>query len=470
MPTSQSSQEIQSDIISSSPPVAPQYSIAKDRPRRDIRPPQKYAEANLVAYALNEKMESLHENVIWDLMRFPKANKVIRCKWVFKNKEGLSRAEDARYKARLVAKDYSQFRQNRDGVIEYVDSDFTGDLDKRRSLTGYVFSFSSCTISWKATLHTTVSLSTTEGEYMVIIEAFKEAIWLKGLFDGARGVFGRMRRKNVISWTSMISAYAIHGEADQALMLFRQMKEPNWITFVVVLYACSHAGLVDEAQQIFSSMRSPSNIVIWGSLMATCRIHGEFELGEFAAKRLLELDPEHDGAYVFLSNVYTKGKRWENVGEVRQLMKHKGIWKERGHGKIEMDNEIHEFLTADKSDKHADDIYGKLAEVVCKLKQVGYAPNTSVVLIDVGEDEKKDMVLLHSEKLALCYGLPRSNNGSPTRIIKNLRICEDCHNFMKLASKVFEREIVVRDRTRFHHYRDGSCSCVLVKTTGENNL
>ncbi|PHT64755.1 hypothetical protein T459_29180 [Capsicum annuum] len=217
-----------------------------------------------------------------------------------------------------------------------------------------------------------------------------------GYLDGARGVFGRMRRKNVISWTSMISAYAIHGEADQALMLFRQMKEPNWITFVAVLYACSHAGLVDEAQQIFSSMRSPSNVVIWGSLMAACRIHGEFELGEFAAKRLLELDPEHDGAYVFLSNVYAK---------------------------------------ADKSHKHADDIYGKLAEVVCKLKQVGYAPNTSVVLIDVDEDEKKDMVLLHSEKLALCYGLLRSNNGSPIRIIKNLRICEDCHNFMKLASK-----------------------------------
>ncbi|XP_004247664.2 pentatricopeptide repeat-containing protein At4g14820 [Solanum lycopersicum] len=316
-----------------------------------------------------------------------------------------------------------------------------------------------------------------------------------GYLDGAREVFGRMRRKNVISWTSMTSAHAIHGEADQALMLFRQMKEPNWITFVAVLYACSHAGLVDEGQQIFSSMVNEykitpklehygcmvdlygranrlrealelvesmpmaPNVVIWGSLMAACRIHGEYELGEFAAKRLLELDPEHDGAYVFLSNFYAKGKRWENVGEVRQLMKHKGILKERGHSKIEMGNEIHKFLTADKSHKHADDIYAKLDEVVCKLMQVGYAPNTSVVLIDVDEDEKKDIVLLHSEKLALCYGLLKSSRGSPIHIIKNLRICEDCHNFMKLASKVFEREIVVRDRTRFHHYRDGSCSC-----------
>lgn len=320
-----------------------------------------------------------------------------------------------------------------------------------------------------------------------------------GSLEGARGVFGRMRRKNVITWTSMISAFAVHGEAEQALMHFHQMNceqvKPNWVTFVAVLYACSHAGLVDEGLQIFSSMVNDykitpklehygcmvdlygranrlrealemvesmpmaPNVIIWGSLMAACRIHAEFELGEFAAKRLLELDPEHDGAHVFLSNIYAKEKRWENVGDVRRLMKDKGILKERGHSKIEMDHEIHEFLTADKSHKQADDIYEKLDEIVCKLKQVGYAPNISVVLLDVDEHAKKDAVLLHSEKLALCYGLLKSNRGSPIHIIKNLRICEDCHNFMKLASKAFEREIVVRDRTRFHHYRDGSCSC-----------
>ncbi|PHU26198.1 Retrovirus-related Pol polyprotein from transposon TNT 1-94 [Capsicum chinense] len=75
-----------------------------------------------------------------------------------------------------------QFGRNRDGLIGYVDSDFTGDRDKRRSLTGYVFTIGGCTISWKATLQTTVTLSTIETEYMAIIEAFKEAIWLKGLF------------------------------------------------------------------------------------------------------------------------------------------------------------------------------------------------------------------------------------------------------------------------------------------------
>ncbi|PHT43136.1 hypothetical protein CQW23_17161 [Capsicum baccatum] len=71
---------------------------------------------------------------------------------------------------------------NRDGVIEYVNSDFAGDLDKKRSLTGYVFTIGHCAISWKATLQTIVSLSTIEAEYMAITEACKEAIWLKGLF------------------------------------------------------------------------------------------------------------------------------------------------------------------------------------------------------------------------------------------------------------------------------------------------
>ena len=320
-----------------------------------------------------------------------------------------------------------------------------------------------------------------------------------GSLERARRIFDKMPRKNVISWTCMISAFAMHGDASNALSFFHQMKdeniEPNGITFVGVLYACSHAGLVEEGRGIFNSMINEHNItpkhehygcmvdlfgranllrealelveamplapnvVIWGSLMAACRVHGDIELGEFAAKRLLELDPDHDGAHVFLSNIHAKANRWEDVGQVRKLMKHKGISKERGCSRIELNNEIHEFLVADRSHKHAEKIYEKLNEVVSKLKLVGYAPNTSSILVDLEEEEKKEVVLWHSEKLALCYGLMKDRTGSCIRIIKNLRVCDDCHTFIKLASKVYEREIVVRDRSRFHHYKDGVCSC-----------
>ncbi|GAA0154296.1 hypothetical protein LIER_37847 [Lithospermum erythrorhizon] len=320
-----------------------------------------------------------------------------------------------------------------------------------------------------------------------------------GSLEGAREVFNQMHRKNVISWTSMITACAMHGDADNALTLFRHMKaeniEPNWITFVGVLHACSHTGLVEVGEKIFASMVNEYNItpklehygcmvdlygrakllrealevvetmpqapnvIIWGSLMAACRLHGESELGEYAAKQLLLLAPDHDGAHVFLSNIYAKERKWEYVREVRRFMKHKCIDKERGLSKIEIGSKVYEFSTEDKKHERANDIYNKLDEVVSMLKDAGYAPDTRGVLLDIDEDEKENAVLWHSEKLALCWGLIGQKNRSTIRIMKNLRICQDCHNFIKLVSKEFDREIIVRDRTRFHHYRDGVCSC-----------
>lgn len=337
------------------------------------------------------------------------------------------------------------------------------------------------------------------GEALRVNNALIDMYAKCGCLEGAREVFDRMPRKNVITWTSMITALAIHGEAVNALKLFYHLKnenmKPNSVTFVSVLYACSHAGLVDEGRKIFTSMAEDYNItpelehygcmvdllgranllreafeiveqmplapsvVIWGSLMAACRIHNEFELGEFAAKRLLELDPDHDGAHILLSNIFAKERRWEDVREARILMKQKGIFKERGCSRIELNNELHEFLMGDRNHEQADEIYAKLDEVVGKLKQVGYAPNTCDVLVDLDEDEKEEAVLWHGEKLALCYGLIREEKGSCIRIFNNLRICEDCHTFMKMASKVYRKNIIVRDRTRFHHYKDGLCSC-----------
>ncbi|XP_057489119.1 pentatricopeptide repeat-containing protein At4g14820-like [Actinidia eriantha] len=337
------------------------------------------------------------------------------------------------------------------------------------------------------------------GEALPINNALIDMYAKCGSLAGAQEVFSRMHRKNVITWTSIINAFAMHGDAGNALKLFYQMKSgnivPNGVTFIGVLYACSHAGLVDDGRKIFASMVNEygitpkhehygcmvdllgranllgealelveqmplaPNVIIWGSLMAACRVHNEFEMSKFAAKRLLELDPDHDGAHVLLSNIYAKERRWEDVGKVRRLMKHRGVCKERGCSRIELNNEIHEFLMADRNHKQAEEIYAKLDEVVGELKLVGYAPNTCDVLVDLDEDEKMEMVLWHSEKLALCYGLMREEKGTSIRIVKNLRICEDCHAFMKLVSKVYQRNIVVRDRTRFHHYKDGLCSC-----------
>ncbi|KAI6683673.1 hypothetical protein NL676_029586 [Syzygium grande] len=268
-----------------------------------------------------------------------------------------------------------------------------------------------------------------------------------GSLERARKVFEKISSKNVISWTTMINSFAMHGDANNAL---------------------SHAGLVEkgrksshplEALEVIETMPLAPNVVIWGSLMAACRVHGEDELGEFAAKQLLKLEPDHDGAHVVLSNIYAKHRRWQDVGELRQLMRQRGVFKERGWSRIELNNEVHQFAMADRDHNRADQIYVKLDEVVRELKLVGYAPSAHCVLVDVEDEDKREVVLWHSEKLAVCYGLLTQRTGSCIRIVKNLRICEDCHTFMKLISKEYRREIIVRDRTRFHHCKDGICSC-----------
>ena len=93
------------------------------------------------------------------------------------------------------------------------------------------------------------------------------------------------------------------------------------------------------------------------------------------------------------------------------------------------------------------------------MKAKGYQPNLGSVTYDLSDDEKKRILMNHSEKLALAYGLLSSDAGCTIKIMKNLRICEDCHAFMCSASQVMGREIVVRDNMRFHHFSDGACSC-----------
>lgn len=328
-----------------------------------------------------------------------------------------------------------------------------------------------------------------------------------GSLAAARRVFDAMPHRNVISWTAMIHGYAMHGDGAAALREFDRMKsagvEPNEVTFLGLLYACAHAGLVDDGRRVFAAMATAHgiaakvehygcmvdllgrakllqeameliegmpfepNVVVWGALLAACRVHGELQLGETAARKILELDPDHDGAYVLLSNIYAGAGRWAAVAEVRKTMKARGLAKERGCSWTEAGGEVHEFATADEAHPRSGEIRSKLGEIVERLEAAGgYVPDTRCVLLELEEeDDRRRAVLLHSEKLALAFALigdgdGRRRGGSGcVRIAKNLRVCEDCHAFMAAFSGVFATEVVLRDRTRFHHFRDGRCSC-----------
>ncbi|RRT63124.1 hypothetical protein B296_00000872 [Ensete ventricosum] len=321
-----------------------------------------------------------------------------------------------------------------------------------------------------------------------------------GSADDAREIFDRMKDRNVITWSSMMSAYGIHGRGREALELFPLMLQsgirPSRITFVSILSACSHAGLVDEGRQFFHLMERDYSIKpdvkhytcmvdllgragklyealelsekvtlekdegFWGALLGACRIHGNAVLAEKAAKSLLELRPRNSGYYVLLSNIYANAGRWEDVAEVRDLMASRSLRKTPGWTWIEINNETHRFGVGDKSHPQSKEIYETLKVLIEKLESAGYVPDTNFVLHDIDEELKAGFLYTHSEKLAIAFGLFATPESTTLRITKNLRVCGDCHTFIKLASSVMHREIIVRDAHRFHHFnRGGSCSC-----------
>ncbi|KAJ7963021.1 Pentatricopeptide repeat-containing protein [Quillaja saponaria] len=314
----------------------------------------------------------------------------------------------------------------------------------------------------------------------------------------ARSLFERLKEKRVVSWNAMITGYAMHGHAIEALDLFEKMKQeaqPDHITFVGALAACSHGGLLDEGRTLFDLMVrdyciTPTvqhytcmvdlighcgqldeayNLItqmtvmpdsgIWGALLNSCKIHGNMELGELALEKLIELEPDDAGNYVILSNMYAQAGKWEGVARLRNLMIHKGIKKSTACSWIEVKNKVHAFLSGDTSHPNSDAIYAELKRVEGLMREAGYVPDTGTVFHDVEEDEKTSMVCSHSERLAIAFGLISTPQGTRLLITKNLRICEDCHVAIKLISKITEREIIVRDVNRYHHFNDGTCSC-----------
>ncbi|KAF8053003.1 hypothetical protein N665_1477s0010 [Sinapis alba] len=321
-----------------------------------------------------------------------------------------------------------------------------------------------------------------------------------GNLDAAREMFDSMKERNVISWSAMIAAYGYHGKATEALELFDVMVgdgrlPPNEITFVSLLNACSHAGFVEEGLEMFDLMMTKYGIrpnvkhytcmidllgragrlneasemietmsiekdeTLWGSFLGACRIHKNVEMAEKAAMSLLELQPQNPGHYILLSNIYANDGKWEEVAKVRNLMNQRGLKKVPGYTWIEANNRTHRFKVGDRTHRKSQEIYDALKDLTEKLEEAGFVPDTNFVLHDVDEEVKVGMLSLHSEKLALAFGLISTPEGSLLRITKNLRVCGDCHSFFKFASLVTRREVIVRDANRFHCFKEGSCSC-----------
>lgn len=198
---------------------------------------------------------------------------------------------------------------------------------------------------------------------------------------------------------------------------------------------------------------------IWEALLAGCWIHGNMELGIQATERLLELMPQQDGTYISLSNMYAALGQWDEVARVRKLMRERVVKKEPGCSWIEVENMVHVFLVDDAVHPEVHAVYRYLEQLVHEMRKLGYVPDTKFVLHDMESEQKEYALSTHSEKLAVVYGIMKLSLGATIWVLKNLRICRDCHNAFKYISKLVDQEIIVRDRKRFHHFRNGECSC-----------
>ncbi|KAL2960158.1 hypothetical protein AAZX31_17G024100 [Glycine max] len=288
----------------------------------------------------------------------------------------------------------------------------------------------------------------------VIASALVDMYAKCGCVNYSAKVFRRIQNPSVIPYTSIILGAAKYGLGTLSLQLFQEMVvrriKPNDITFVG--HVCSHSGLVDKGLELLNSMdgkiwdmlgrvgrieeayqlaksfqvEGDEYAMLWGTLLSASRLYGRVDIALEASNRLIESNQQVAGAYVTLSNAYALAGDWENAHNLRSEMKHTGI-KESTYlfhaGDISKYTQGREMLSLPR-------------EMEERMKERGYR-------------RPKKKLSMHSDKLALAFGLINTPKGATIRIMKNLRMCRgDCHGAFKLTNV-----------NRFHHFKNGLCTC-----------
>ncbi|XP_052143296.1 putative pentatricopeptide repeat-containing protein At5g08490 [Oryza glaberrima] len=230
-----------------------------------------------------------------------------------------------------------------------------------------------------------------------------------GNIANAYNLFQVSLHKDLVIFTAMIGAYAMHGMAEKAVELFSKMLtldiKPDHVVLTALLSACSHAGLVDAGIKIFKSIREiygvepteehcacmvdllarsgrlqdaysfaldmPPHVVnanAWGSLLGACKVHGEVKIGQLAADRLFSMEAEDIGNYVIMSNIFAADDKWESVEHVRKLMKSKDMKKPAGCSWIEVEKTRHLFVASDVQHQDRFSIYDVLGSLYQQIR------------------------------------------------------------------------------------------------------
>ncbi|PUZ52277.1 hypothetical protein GQ55_6G257400 [Panicum hallii var. hallii] len=319
-----------------------------------------------------------------------------------------------------------------------------------------------------------------------------------GVLRVARLLFDRLTKKNLISWTIMIAGYGMHGCGRDAIALFEEMKssgvEPDSASFSAILYACCHSGLRNEAWRFFNAMRNEHKIEpklkhyacivdllshtgnlkeafeliesmpiepdssIWVSLLHGCRIHRDVKFAEKVADRVFKLEPENTGYYVLLANIYAEAERWEAAKKLKNKIGGRGLRENTGCSWIEVRGKVHVFVADNRNHPQGSRIAGFLDDVTTRMKE-GHDPKKKYALMGANDAVHDEALCGHSSKLAIAFGVLNLSEGRPIRVTKNSRVCSHCHEAAKFISKMCNREIILRDSNRFHHFEGGRCSC-----------
>ncbi|XP_025012930.2 pentatricopeptide repeat-containing protein At3g12770 [Ricinus communis] len=236
-----------------------------------------------------------------------------------------------------------------------------------------------------------------------------------GSLNYARRVFdnGTFRR-DAISWSSIISGYGLHGKGEEAVFLYDKMlqlgNKPDQITVIGVISACGRSGLVYEGLRIYNSAISEYGIKptieicacfvdmlgrsghlglalefigrmpiepgpsVWGALVSASIMHGNLEMQDLAYGFLIQSEPENPSNYVSLSNLHASSRRWDNVAEVRTIMKERGLRKTPGCSWININNRTHCFYAADKVHPRSNSIYELLDGLILLMKGTTHSP------------------------------------------------------------------------------------------------
>jgi pentatricopeptide repeat protein len=226
-------------------------------------------------------------------------------------------------------------------------------------------------------------------------------------------VFGKMKTRCIITWTTMISGFAFNGQFREALLIYNDMckgVQLDSAVFVVALAACAHGGLLQDGWSIFKqmaehyhitprmehygcmvdllaragnlqeaiefieSMPLKPGIVLWVSLLSSCIAHGDAELIDYVSKKVVEMEPFHSSYQVLVSNCSALEGRWGSVMDARKMMRNLGMEKVPGSSLIQVGSEVHEFLAKDTRHQKRKEIYEMLDGLISVMKHAEHVP------------------------------------------------------------------------------------------------